>query len=345
MDDSEYYQDKCVDAGNNVLEGRLRNYKWKYVMKRPNIDPEKIVDLGSNCFLVPSETQSDVIYLVDTETRDCTCADGASRGPCKHKMLVSLTQDLPSFDVVPTSSPEMRQVFMFLGTGKSVPLDWFLPLQALGDNSNYVAYPLIARNVVSDATDIIEENNDETGVASNMIAEEEAREDMTVSGDGTAADVTAKDVRAKLGRVIALLQEKIDPRIESDPVGYSKALDVLEKSIKRLPDAVDSALQKSLIQFGKSVTHSYAALKRKKSGLIPVQATARSRRVYKMRGSRSAVAGRPRNAQRLEVQMNVDDDLEEDGVLRHKLPCKKRKSGKGHVHDLMSAVSAVVRGI
>ena len=78
MDDSEYYQDKCVDAGNNVLEGRLRNYKWKYVMKRPNIDPEKIVDLGSNCFLVPSETQSDVIYLVDMETRDCTCAVGAT---------------------------------------------------------------------------------------------------------------------------------------------------------------------------------------------------------------------------------------------------------------------------
>ena len=148
----------------------------------------------------------------------------------------------------------------------------------------------------------------------------------------------ASVVKEKLNRVLSLLQEKISPRIEMDTQGYSKALDVLEKTIKRLPDAVDSALQKSLCQFGKSVTQSSSVLKRKKIGLIPVQVTAKSRRVYKMRGSRSAVAGRPRLGLKLSVQMNVDDENEDDGVLRHKLPTKKRK--KGDIHDLMSSVGA-----
>ena len=119
-----------------------------------------------------------------------------------------------------------------------------------------------------------------------------------------------------------------------------KALDYFEKNIDWLPCSVDAALQKSLTEFGKSVNLTSRVLKRKKVGLIPVQATAKSRRVYKLRRSRSAITGRPRRAQKLAVQMNVDDNEEAGGVLRHKLPHhKKRKVSKGNIHNLMSAVS------
>ena len=37
---------------------------------------------------------------------------------------------IPSFDVLPTSNPEMRRIFMYLGTGKTMDMNWFLPLQA-----------------------------------------------------------------------------------------------------------------------------------------------------------------------------------------------------------------------
>ena len=70
-------------------------------------------------------------------------------------------------------------------------------------------------------------------------------------------------------------------------------------------------------------------------------ATARSRRLYKLRGSRSAVQGRPRQATRLAVQMAVGEDDETDGgIVRHKLPTKKKRSHPGSDHSLHTAVQA-----
>lgn len=86
--------------------------------------------------------------------------------------------------------------------------------------------------------------------------------------------------------------------------------------------------------------HYYQAftVKRKKIGVIPVQATAKSRRLYKMRGNRSAVQGRPRLAQRLTVQLAVDDDDLDGGVVRHFLPSKKPRVSNSKVHSLDKAV-------
>lgn len=79
-------------------------------------------------------------------------------------------------------------------------------------------------------------------------------------------------------------------------------------------------------------------------GIIGVQATAKSRRVYKMRGSRTALQGRPRHGQRLAIQMTVGEEDEDDaGVLRHKLPAKKAKTGQ--THSLNNAVLANKRAV
>ena len=43
---------------------------------------------------------------------------------------MSLSKGVPSFDVIPCENPIMRKCLMFLGTGKHMDLDWFLPLQA-----------------------------------------------------------------------------------------------------------------------------------------------------------------------------------------------------------------------
>ena len=43
-------------------------------------------------------------------------------------------------------------------------------------------------------------------------------------------------------------------RIDSDPAGYAKAVDTFEKTVGKLPNKSDSALQKSLCSFAKSVT-------------------------------------------------------------------------------------------
>ena len=70
-----------------------------------------------------------------------------------------------------------------------------------------------------------------------------------------------------------------------------------------------------------------------------MQATARSRRLFQLRGSTSAVQGRHRLASTVVVQMVVgEDDETEGGIMRHKLPNKKKRSHPGSEHSLQSAV-------
>lgn len=73
--------------------------------------------------------------------------------------------------------------------------------------------------------------------------------------------------------------------------------------------------------------------------MIPIQSTAKARRLYKMRGRSKTITGRPRAAQRLAVQMTVGDDDDEDaGIVRHKLPAMKIK--KKAAHSLKKSVEA-----
>ena len=229
LDRSQFYADKCVDAGNNVLESWLRNCHSKYVRKLPNINPEEIVQLGPHSFLVPSESVSETSYLVDMEMRSCTCPQGQLRGPCKHKHIVSVSKMIPSFDVLPTSNPE-RRIFMYLGTGQTMDMNWFLPLQADTAPPDVSAVPAV------------------------QVHEQSTVSDHLVVDRDTVTPVSTEVVRLKLQSVMSALHDKLAARIEHDPAGYEKAIAALGKTVERLPSTVDSALQKSLHCFGKSVT-------------------------------------------------------------------------------------------
>ena len=92
--------------------------------RKININPEMVVSEEDGTFSVPSETKRDVFYSVSMELRTCTtCPQGMLKGPCKHRTVVSLSQNLPSFDVVPELNPEMRKMWMYIGTGKHIDLD------------------------------------------------------------------------------------------------------------------------------------------------------------------------------------------------------------------------------
>ena len=104
LDKSEFYANKCVDAGNNVIESWLKNCHSKYVVKMPSIDPTQIVQLGTNRYLVPSESDSDRSYLVDMDVRHCSCPQGLLRGPCKHKLIVSVSKMLQVSMSFPTQA-------------------------------------------------------------------------------------------------------------------------------------------------------------------------------------------------------------------------------------------------
>ena len=158
--------------GNNLLTSRLNNQKARYLAKKCSIDPSKIVRIDSSTFLVPSETKKEVLYEVNMDLRLCECYMGQLKGPCKHKSIVSTTQNIPSFDVVPTENPEMRALFMYLGTGKKQNPNWFKPLSSAAteqveptgilDKIEDIAQPLVEEeeDIQVDAIDDIDEGED-----------------------------------------------------------------------------------------------------------------------------------------------------------------------------------------
>ena len=113
---------------SNTLTSRLRNQKSRFLSKTVAIDPKLIIREEDGSFSVPSETKGDVTYSVNMDLRVCNCPHGRLKGPCKHRKIVSTSQNIPSFDIIPDSSPEMQAIWMKIGNGKETPISYFLPL-------------------------------------------------------------------------------------------------------------------------------------------------------------------------------------------------------------------------
>ena len=92
----------------------------------------------------------------------------------------------------------------------------------------------------------------------------------------------------------------------------------------------DSAILKAFHTFGKETVQPSEKGRRKNSGKIPVQNTAKSRRRIKHRGSGASQTGRPTSSQALRLQLDTN---EEDDIVGHKIP-KKIKKKKSHPHNL-----------
>ena len=99
--------------------------------------------------------------------------------------------------------------------------------------------------------------------------------------------------------------------------------------------STNGAIQKALHTFAKDVVTAVRKGKRKNSGNIPVQSTAKSRRLFKHRGAGPSQQGRPTNEQSLQIQLVVND---EDDFVAHSIPKKHKK--KKFPHSLAKAVDS-----
>ena len=271
-DDSSYYSQRCVDVASNTLTSRLVNQNSRFLNRRAvAIDPDKIRRESDGTFTVPSETKEDVEYSVDMDLRLCSCPNGMLKGPCKHRKVVATSQNMLSFDIIPESSPEMRSIWMELGTGRKTPFDYFLPLS---DPSEASGENVTRQNpmVIAEVAELDERNG-----------EREARNE--IEQDPTERIETAK---TKLSTLLQSINDMYSERIHHDIVGYEKALKSFANHLNRFPTTNDAALQKALHNFGETQTESLKGGRRKNGSKIPVQVTSRARRQYKMRGSRVA---------------------------------------------------------
>ena len=262
-DGSEYYSQRCIDIASNRLTSRLVNQKSRFLgpgsalaRKKVNIDTDLIQKEDDGTFSVPSETKADVSYSVDMELRICSCPHGRLKGPCKHRKLVAITQNIPSFDLIPESSPEMRQVWMYLGTGKETPINYFRPLSdPAEDNPNDIT-------------------NEDTFQNERPVVNHEPIEEMDVDENETFVENRQEKVDAnllKLESILIKMRDLYKNRIPNDPEGYEKALNVLENHIDRLPKSNDAILQKAACTFAQEAISPLRVRKRKKGSIIPVQ--------------------------------------------------------------------------
>ena len=90
LDDSVYYVQR-IDMVNNRVS-QIQNQNSRYLSKKCNIDPTKIVASDGdvpNSYLVPSERIEGKMHEVNMDLGLCECSSGMLRGPCKHKQIVA----------------------------------------------------------------------------------------------------------------------------------------------------------------------------------------------------------------------------------------------------------------
>ena len=69
-------------------------------------------------FLVPSQSNPDLFYIVNTAIGACTCPVGKTGGPCKHQGAVAIKFHIAMLNFIPSLTPNDRMVFSYIALGK-----------------------------------------------------------------------------------------------------------------------------------------------------------------------------------------------------------------------------------
>ena len=129
---------------------------------------------------------------------------------------------------------------MYMATGKRMEIEWFLPLTdatSLANQSDPILHT-------------IPDSHGHPDIDSETMGEDNIEIERNMDENIDLRIIT----RENLEKTLKKLENKIKQRIDSDPVGYNKAVDILNKTVDSLPATVDAALQKCLCSFGKTVT-------------------------------------------------------------------------------------------
>ena len=119
-----------IDICNNRVY-QIRTQNSRYLSKKCNIDPTKIVALDDdvpNSYLVPSERIEGKMYCVNMDLGLCECSFSMLRGPCKHKQIIATHFNLIPSDLIPEQDPRVRAFYHYLATGKQQNANWYRSL-------------------------------------------------------------------------------------------------------------------------------------------------------------------------------------------------------------------------
>ena len=324
LDDSAYYAMRCMDVSGNRTD-QLKNQKSRYLPKNCQIDPTKIIDLGDNLYLVPSERlfeEHNVMYTVNMNLSICQCTVGMLHGPCKHKQLVAEHFKIASPDIIPHNNPKVRALYYYLATGEEKDASWFRSLKDVEVDDNISPMVDVFSFMRQPTESIVAENFQTRG--------DDAIEDENVTHSDVDMEVV-EETKEHFENAIDNFKEAILQRIDEDSNSYIKCVRSFTHQLDRASSLNHAALQKALYTFVDDSTMPKKVGRKKRKRNISVQNTSKSRRIYKHRGSQKAQVGRP--------QKHVRQPKVVEGITYHSLPTGRKRKRK-HPHSLASAVKA-----
>ena len=337
LDDSSYYVMRCLDVSGNRTE-QLQNQKSRYLPKKCKIDPTKIIALEEDMFLVPSERlfeEHKVMYTVNMNLSLCQCTVGMLHGPCKHKQLVAEHFGIASPDVIPHTNPKIRALYYYLATGEERDASWFRSLRdtdvddTLSTSADVFASMRTTTSKSSSSSHISKNAANTAAITPSMMIEDPCER----VSDNDVDNNVVQNTKADFVDAIETFKDFILGKIDAYPMDYVKPVQSFSEQLKRSPNISQGMLKKSLFEFvdDNATPSKVGRRKRKQAKDINPQKTAKSRRLYKSRGSKSAQKGRPRK--HITQPKRIEDNT------YHCLPTGKRRVKK-HQHNISASVSA-----
>lgn len=112
-----YYTRKLLSVAHNRID-RYISIKFQGI-KSATISREHITQFDSEAgtYLVNSQTERGVKYLVNMDLGICSCSGGQDGSPCSHQAAIVKWLHIPSVNCVPVVSPESRQLLANIALG------------------------------------------------------------------------------------------------------------------------------------------------------------------------------------------------------------------------------------
>ena len=274
---------------------------------------------------------------------------GMNCGPCVHKSAVAKYHNVSGFSVLPSMDPRNKALYHYIANGRTEDDFWYRPLnkpEARPNVSNFIedcrgqSQAALAQNLTltedTPAEDAVEVEDD-------LEHDHDDNHDALVESGGEASSGTdssvddSEELIEKLTNVLEQVKIRVFDNLDNDEV--KKSAKSMIRNFERGVKGNINTFSKTLFSVGKEVTApAKSGAKRKNRGLIPVQQTAKSRRLYKHRGSQPATGGRKVKDLEIRTQLLVDFSSQDNGVY-HSLPKQKKQQPK-QVHSLNAAVQA-----
>jgi len=280
----EYFTLRLLDHAHGRYRATHRLYS-KLCSKMSDIKKDDIKQVDTNTYTIPSQSDSTIIYSINTEIGICSCKSGISGAFCKHQAWVhhALKIQFPNSFAI---TMEERYALGKLALGdKCPPPEFFLGLKeqlitSINENSKNIS--IISENTNTNKSCETQQENIENLEEEGILLVNNINNKTTQN----STDVQIMDVSNSKNQAVETVSQEWNRLQNMIP---SLPSTILEKLCKRLKNIQNS---QQFVGFIHSVNKTAASLNSRR-GKIGVQPTSISRRKQGVtRGSKRVPSGR-----------------------------------------------------